>query len=135
MKPILLATFALVSGLCVGQAGAGETNSTSASRGTKSELTASNETKATNGAATVSVDKSVPVSIQPTVPAEALTKAPPSKAKSVVALFNPFAPLPPEPRSSWRERTGWGGAADKTSSMTPEAVRHEAQFGMVVANW
>jgi len=136
MKTILLATFALTTGLLALPAVASETNSAPASTEAKLELKATSPTEATNApAATVAVEKTAPSGPDATMPPEVLTKAPPSKVRSVLALFNPFAPVEPEQKSTWRERTGWAGAADKSGLMTPEAVRHESEFGVVVAKW
>ena len=67
------------------------------------------------------------------VPEQSLTKAPPSKARSFLELFNPFAPTAPQPQSRWIERSAWGTTASRAGSMTPVEVRHEAQFGIVAA--
>ena len=133
MKPILLTTFVLVTGLSLVQADAGATNDTTSAAGAKTELFATGQSTATKGTGAVTLEKSVPTSVAIRTPAEVITKAPSTKAKRLLSLFDPFAPLPPEPKTPWRARAGWAEAADKNGSMTPEAVRHQAQFGVVVA--
>jgi hypothetical protein len=133
VKPILLTTFVLVTGLSLVQADGGATNDTTSAAGAMTELSATGQSTATNGAGAVTLEKSAPTSVETKTPAGVITQAPPTRAKRLLSLFDPFAPLPPEPKTPWRERTGWAGAADKNGSMTPEAVRHQAQFGVVVA--
>lgn len=65
---------------------------------------------------------------------ESITKAPPSKARGLLELFNPFAPTAPQPQSRWIERTDWGTKASRAGSMIPAEVRHEARFGFVAAS-
>jgi len=64
----------------------------------------------------------------------ALTKAPPSKARTLGELFNPFAPVPPQAESRWLERTAWSTAATAAAgSSTPVETRHESTFGLSLA--
>ena len=63
-----------------------------------------------------------------------LTTAPPSKARKLVELVNPFAPVQPKPQTRWIERSAWSTvAATAAGSMTPVEVRHEAKFGLSIA--
>lgn len=65
----------------------------------------------------------------------AITKGPPSRARSIGELFNPFAPVEPKPQTRWLERTAWSTAAGLAAgSSTPEATRHEPHFGVVIAS-
>jgi len=66
--------------------------------------------------------------------ADSITKAPPSKTRSVLELFNPFAPAAPQPQTRWIERSAWGTTASKVGSSTPVEVRHEAQFSLVAVS-
>ena len=65
----------------------------------------------------------------------AITKAPPSRARTVGELFNPFAPDETKSETRWLERTAWSTAAiTATGSSTPAEMRHESRFGVVVAS-
>lgn len=65
----------------------------------------------------------------------ALTKAPPSKARTVGQLFNPLAPVQPQPQTRWLERTAWSTAASTAGARSgPVEKRHEPQFGVFVAS-
>lgn len=68
-------------------------------------------------------------------PESMLTKTEPAKAAGFAAMFNPFAPVKPEPKTRWLERTSWTAASTAAAgSSVPGELRHEAQFGVVVAS-
>jgi len=65
----------------------------------------------------------------------ALTKAPPSKARTLGEMFNPFAPVEPQPKTPWVERAAWSTvAATAPADAMPEEVRHESRFGVSIAS-
>jgi hypothetical protein len=64
-----------------------------------------------------------------------IRKAPPSKARTIGGLFNPFAPVEPKSETRWLERTAWSTAAAMAAgSATPVEVRHEPHFGVILAS-
>jgi hypothetical protein len=67
----------------------------------------------------------------------AVTLKPPRPAGGpVLSLFNPLAPVAPEPTTRWAARAPWVAVAEK-SGRAPSAVevRHEPRFGVMLCGW
>jgi hypothetical protein len=65
----------------------------------------------------------------------AVTLKPRPAGGPVLSLFNPLAPVPPEPSTRWAARAPWVAAAERTGK-APSTVemRHESRFGVVVCS-
>jgi hypothetical protein len=136
MKPPIGVALLLASGLLVVQAEPEKASASPTNAGfvpVKISLSATSSTNASAGSAGVKEEK-LQQQGESAVRSELITKAPPSKARGLLDLFNPFAPAPPQPQSRWIERNDWGTTASRAGSTTPVEVRHEARFGFVAAS-
>jgi hypothetical protein len=136
MKTPIAVALLLASGLLVVQAELNKASESPTNAGFAAVKISLSTTAATNSSAGSEDVKEQQLQNQgeSAVRSELITKAPPSKARGVLELFNPFAPAPPQPKSRWIERTDWGTTASRAGSTTPVEVRHEARFGFVAAS-
>ena len=66
---------------------------------------------------------------------EAVTKAPPTPARSLMQSLNPFAPVEKAPDTPWLSRVAWSTAAEKAvKNSEPIEMRHESSFGVVIVS-
>jgi hypothetical protein len=134
MKATIPLVLLLTSGLAVTQA---EPEKVSSAPPVKTEFSATNTlapTNTTTGLRPASKEQDIHNLGENALRVESITKAPPSKTRSVLELFNPFAPAAPQPETRWIERSDWGTTASKVVSSTPVEVRHEARFGLVAVS-
>jgi hypothetical protein len=136
MKTPIAVALLLASGLLVVQAELNKASESPTNAGLAAVKISLSTTATTNSSAGSDDVKEQQLQNQgeSAVRSELITKAPPSKARGVLELFNPFAPAPPQPQSRWIERTDWGTTASRAGSTTPVEVRHEARFGFVAAS-
>jgi hypothetical protein len=134
MNAIIPLVLLLAGGLAVTRA---EPEKASSTPPVKTEFSATNTVAPTNasaGSRPASKDQNLQNLGENAIRVESITKAPPSKTRSVLELFNPFAPAAPQPQSRWIERSAWGTTASKVGSSTPVEVRHEAQFSLIAVS-
>ena len=134
MKATIPLVLLLAGGLAVTRA---EPEKVSSAPPAKTEFSATNTVAPTNASAGLRPglkDQNLQNPGETALRVDSITKAPPSKTRSVLELFNPFAPAAPQPQTRWIERSAWSTTASRGSSSTPVEVRHEAQFSVVAVS-